>query len=320
MSRGWIRAGVLAARALLGLCITLALRESSRAGAPMMTHQRPVFVGLVMPRRAVPGERVSVRMVADPEDYRGKVKELDVVTAAVEVPVDAAGHPSFDNVVVDMGDGRKQPATRAITFNVPRDSESVPFTIGVSGYPSRTKRLAAAIEPIREQARPSPTYKMQEICPESGVVPIHGPFDGNARDTTVTVGGEQAMVLVETFDAAYFVVPANARNGRNRVKLRKGGREVSFDLFIPEIAITTDRPVLEPGQTAHFKVKLSKLRGARPEAWRAGTPSDVYDASTIGRAAPGFSPPAPTARWCCRSCRPCCSPPSTGRYRRCRCR
>ena len=75
--------------ALLGLCITLALRESSRAGAPMMTRQRSVFVGLVMPRRAVPGERVSVRLVADPEDYRGKVKELDVVTAKVEVPVEA---------------------------------------------------------------------------------------------------------------------------------------------------------------------------------------------------------------------------------------
>src|SRR5579864_4422828 len=222
MSRGEVRATVLALVALLAVCVVLALRELSRAGAPSRTHRRAVFVGLVMPRRARPGERVSVRMVGDPEDYR-KVSELDVVTTEVELPVDEAGHPSFDNVVVDMGDGRKQPATRPITFNVPPEAESVPVTIGVSGYPSHTKHLAATVEPVREQARPSSIYKMQEICPESGVVPIHGPFDGNAQDTSVTVGGEQATVLVETFDAAYFVVPANAQNGRNRVILRKGG-------------------------------------------------------------------------------------------------
>jgi hypothetical protein len=234
MSSGEMRTTVLAAVVVLALGVVLALRGSSRAGTSTMRRHRAVFVGLVMPRRARPGERVSVRMVGDPEDYRNKVSDLDVVTTEVELPVDEAGHPSFDNVVVDMGDGRKQPATRPITFNVPPEGEKVPVVIGVSGYPSRTKHLAAAIEPLREQVRPSPTYKMQEICPESGVVPIHGPFDGNAQDTSVTVGGEQATVLVETFDAAYFVAPANARNGRNRVILRKGGREVSFDLFIPD--------------------------------------------------------------------------------------
>ena len=47
-----------------------------------------------------------------------------------------------------------------IIFDVPCGGENVAVTVGVTGDPSRTKRVAVSIEPLRELARPSSTYMM----------------------------------------------------------------------------------------------------------------------------------------------------------------
>ena len=285
------RSATVVAIATTMLLLVLALAHSFDAASAEGSPRRKVFlIGVVLPRRASPGSRISGSLVANPDDL-AQDPRLIVKRLKVSLPVDAAGKPVLEDVFVDTGYGR-QPALTGFTATVPADGSQLLVACGSGGAVERASRLDFLVQPPTATAKAIPQgYSMLPIESDSGVMAINGPYDGDKSNTRVTVNGWPAAVLAESSDAAYFAVGKRAHPGRNSAVLAQGERAIYFDMVEPQVTITADRTTLKEGESASFKVSV-ELQGMPANAWRAGNPSDAYDTAGAVEHARNFTPPA----------------------------
>lgn len=285
------RSATAVAIAMTMLFFALALADSLDTARAEGPRRRKVFLlGIVIPRRAIPGSRISGSLVVDPDDV-AQDPRLIVKRVKVSLPADAAGKPILKGAFVDTGYGR-QPASAGFTATVPTDGSQLRVACGNADAPERVSRLDFAVQPASESAKASAQgYSMLPIESDSGVMAIHGPYDGDGSNTRVTLNGRPAIVVAESSDAAYFTVGDNTHAGRNRVVLEQAGQVVAFDMFEPDVTIAASRTTLKEGQSADFKVTVT-LQGMPSDLWRAGNPSDAYDTASAIEQARGFTQPA----------------------------
>ena len=283
------RSATAVAIAKTALLLVVALAHSFDAASAEGSQRRKVFlIGVVLPRRASPGSRISGSLVADPDDI-AQDPRLIVKRAKLSLPVDAAGKPILEDVFVDTGYGR-QPGLTGFTATVPADGSQLRVACGSGEAVERASRLDFLVQPPTAKAIPQ-GYSMLPIESDSGVMAINGPYDGDKSNTRVTVNGWPAAVVAESSDAAYFAVGSRAYPGRNSVVLAQRGRAIYFDMVEPQVTITADRTTLKEGESASFKVSV-ELQGMPANAWRAGNPSDAYDTAGAVAHARDFTPPA----------------------------
>lgn len=250
------------------------------ASGALAATRRAVLLGVVVPRHASPGERISGRLVSNPDDYK-PIPGLVVVPVEMNLPVDDSGKPRLDEAYVDDGNGRTAAST-AFTAIVPTDGSSLGLRCG-TGEVSKRIRL-----PIEGTSRPpveSGRYMMQPIVPDSGVSVVHGRFDGDSGNTALTVNGVAATIVAESSDEAYYSLPSGTAEGRNRVVLRQDGKTFNWDVFQPDVAISADRNTLRERESTNFKVTVDALEQMPKSDWRRGNPSDLYDTESAARGA-----------------------------------
>jgi hypothetical protein len=267
--RSWIVAFAVAAFTVLA---ALVLTAAATAAA-----RRAVIVGVVVPRRAQPGARISGRLVLHPEDYEA-VPGLLVARVEMDLPVDAAGRPALDEAFVDTGYGRT-PGAQAFTATVPVDGSALALNCGAEATARRVRLRIGA------DTRAAPVhYTMQPIAPDSGVSVIHGRFDGDINHTDVQVNDAPAKMIAESGGEAYYALPATTVAGRNRVVLKQNGRTFAWDMYQANVAIAAQRTTLEQGESTDIQVTVDGLGEMPPQDWRAGNPSDLYDTARAMRA------------------------------------
>jgi hypothetical protein len=257
-----------------------ALMVAVLASGAIAAARRAVLLGVVVPRQARPGERISGRLVSNPDDYKD-IPGLVVAPVEMNIAVDAAGKPRLDQAYIDNGYG-KSPASSSFTATVPTDGSPLSLTCGTGAV---SKRVRLPIEAATNPPAASEHYTMQPIVPDSGVSVVHGHFDGDSRSTEISVDGVAAMVVAESSDAAYYVLPEQTADGRNRVLLKQDGKTVSWDVFQPDVEISADRSTLHQGESTQFKVTVDALEQMPASDWRRGNPRDLYDTDSAVRAA-----------------------------------
>src|SRR5437870_62566 len=98
MIRGSPRSGAAGVRmAMLAACAFATLAGTFDAVAARRAH----LIGVVLPRDARPGDRISASVVTDPAAYQ------DVPGLRV-IPVDTGASLALGELRIDLGDGRKQ--------------------------------------------------------------------------------------------------------------------------------------------------------------------------------------------------------------------
>ena len=229
------------------------------ASGAIAAARRAVLLGVVVPRQARPGERISGRLVSNPDDYKD-IPGLVVAPVEMNIAVDAAGKPRLDQAYLDNGYG-KSPASSSFTATVPTDGSPLSLTCGTGAV---SKRVRLPIEAATNPPAASEHYTMQPIVPDSGVSVVHGHFDGDSRNTEISVDGVAAMVVAESSDAAYYVLPEQTADGRNRVLLKQDGKTVRWDVFQPDVEISADRSTLHQGESTQFKVTVDASSRCRP--------------------------------------------------------
>jgi hypothetical protein len=283
------RFATIAAIAMAALWLALGIHQPFDAAAGPQ-RQKAFLIGVVLPRHAIPGSRISGSLVVNPDDVEQDPR-LIVKRVKVSLPVDAAGKPNLEDAFVDVGYAR-QSGSAGFSATVPADGSQLRLALGSIDAPEQTSRVDFPVQPSAASRRGSTHgYSMLPIESDSGVMAISGPYDGDSSKTRVTLNGKPAAVVAEASDAAYFAVGKGARAGRNRVVLEQAGRVVSFDMFEPEVTIAADRTVLKEGESAKFRVTV-KLQGMPADEWRAGNPSDSYDTAGAVEHARNFTPPA----------------------------
>ena len=240
---------------------------------------RATLVGVVLPSHARPGTLISGLVVVNPDDYEG-IPGLKVVRTEIPLAKDSSEQIALREVSIETGDGVKQRADRSFTARVGADG-GVPLAITNSRSQQGTQRLRATVENATTAAGETRGYAMLPVTSDSGVMVIHGSFSGDARGTAISLNGQPVKKLAETSDAAYFEVPQTTRPGRNHVELREGARSASLDLFAPSLTIRAGQTKLERGQSTEFHVNVSGLDQLPASAWRAGTPSELFDLGAL---------------------------------------
>lgn len=268
----------VASAVLLGAFATMIVARP--APVAFAATRRAILLGVVVPRHASPGERISGRLVSNPDDYK-PIPGLIVVPVEMNIPVDPSGKPRLDEAYVDNGQGRR-PANSAFTATIPTDGSPLGLSCG-TGAQSKHIRL-----PIEGTSRPpveSGHYTTQPLVPDSGVSVVHGRFDGDSGNTEVSVNGVAATIVAESADEAYYSMPSQTADGRNRVLLKQDGKTFSWDVFQADVKINADRNTLREGESANVKVTVDALEQMPKSDWRRGNPSDLYDTASAVRTA-----------------------------------
>jgi len=256
----WARIAILAA------CAFAMLAGAFDATAARRAH----LIGVVLPRDARPGDRISASVVTDPAPYQ------DVPGLRV-VPIDTGASLALTELQIDLGDGRSQAASGPLVVLVPRDGGKIPVSVQNNGRTIAEKQVALAPGGLTP-SRASRDFTMPSVCAVDRVQAIHGPFGGDSTQTSIDVASSRARVLAESPRGAYFEVPDDVSPGTQQVKVREASKSVSFAVQMVGVQLAADKLTLHAGEDTDFTARVS---GLKPEQGRlrAGSPSDLYDSA-----------------------------------------
>src|SRR6266851_2237411 len=251
-----------------------------------VTQTTATLVGVVLPTDGRPGEKMSGRVVTDPKKYAG-IPALRVVEMELPLARGEDGRATLQGLVVDLGDGRAQPADGVLTVEIPRNADRIQLSVRREGSPTLLVRRDLPIgsgRPLGTTA--ASAYQTSPIYAAGGVLAIRGPLDGNGNTTDIRVNDQQTTIIAETPRAVYFLLPDGISAGVAHVTLSEGLRRSSFSIAVVRIEITADRLQLVKGEQTPYHVVVSGPEGLSPSAWRGGVSSDLVDESNVSKLAP----------------------------------
>ena len=136
--------------------LTLFMPGIPAHGAPRQTNapaqDQMLVIGVITLTQVSPGEDTSASVTTEPDKY-AEIPALQVVRA--QIPASAAqkestggprGVASLKGVVVDMGDGQKQPADGPLLRKVPAEAAQLAFDVYLSDHPESP--IAHGIVPV----------------------------------------------------------------------------------------------------------------------------------------------------------------------------
>lgn len=280
MLRSWYR-GSWVLLAVIAACAFALLAGAVESMAARRAH----LVGVVIPRDARPGDKISGSAVKDPE-------ALNDVPALRVIPLETGADVALSELAIDLGDGRKQRADGPLVVMVPRDADKIPVSVEKDGHTLAEKQVTLSEGGAVSPSASRPAYTMPSICPVDRVQAIRGPFAGDSTKTSIEVAHSHARILAESPRAAYFEIPDEVNPGTKQIKLREAGRTVSFEVDIVGIQLNADKLALHAGEDTNFTATVTGIKPGTSH-WRSSSPSDLFDlaASPTAVAAPQTGAP-----------------------------
>jgi len=116
---------------------------------------------------------------------------------------------------------------------------------------------------------------MPPICTD-GVQVCHGPFDGRAANTEITIEINHqpvpVRVITETPRESFCLLPDNPGAGTCRVVVHEGPVEVSFTTCFMNLSMSAVKLRLMKGESTEFSATVSGPEHWPAEVWRPGAP------------------------------------------------
>lgn len=233
------RKSLMVAVAVCMLPLAASIQSASAA-------RKAMLVGVVLPRDARPGDRVSGSILMYPGAVAG-VSGLHVEKTSLELDEDQPRKATLSGIVIDAG-VQKRPADSNFIADIPPGAKSVHLTF------TRDDQQIAAVDVPIEASTSEPlicgasdwTYGTEQDGSKSkfrtpvtycyaGMEVIAGDFGGDAQQTKILMGGNEARIVAESPRYCYFLTPRNASPGRNKVTVTEGVHVVSFDVAVPRM-------------------------------------------------------------------------------------
>jgi hypothetical protein len=221
----------------------------------------------------------------------------------------------LSGLVVDMGDGRKQPADGPITWIPQPGARTVTlYQRNGSGSPVATATIpnpssgtltapisdesaAFANEPVSTRIEPPATnsvapisntasvvtssYTMPPVVANGGVQVIHGDTVGNSNNMKVTVNDVPARIVAAKEGTVIWKVPETLEPGSYDVAFSPGPGKpaVKLPLYVLGLTITADQPELIRGQRTRMRVTVT-LKRLPASLWQSELPpAELVDLS-----------------------------------------
>jgi len=219
-------------------------------------------IGIVMVVGGIPGEPVSASLVTDFERMRN-IQGLSVVTFPVDSTV------SLENLVVDTGDGKPQPADQPVLAIIPVDGPALTFLISRKDRPNQPVAMPVIPVDTTPQPEPPPNEYVAPAVPDNGVLQILGPIPGDTIHMHATADNQPARILTSRSGAGFIDTLTATTPGEHELKFYDADGAELFTLPFYAVRTTAVHPngVLHPGQTAKSSFVLNGPESFPADAW-----------------------------------------------------
>lgn len=278
--------------------------ESARKTArqePKIEHMQPLTpvqppittvnkeVGLVLPAQARPGERISGRVVQNPEQYE-RMPGLTVTRVAV--PFESVGEASrLWGWYFEAPGESQQRADGPITLVVPRGGSGLNITFRQAGDPAHSvsKMLNFPQSSAKKQQSPK-SFKAAALCVKGELCTVQGPFGGDSSKTFAAFEDRPATIVAETSDAAYVSIPQLTEPGSRPLFIAEGTKVIALPVVVAGFFVKNNERELQPGETLIVFPTLEGPGEIPDPEWRTGNfpPSNLEQARQL---VPGFQLP-----------------------------
>lgn len=155
-----------------------------------------------------------------------------------------------------------------------------PAPPNVQTPPSQAPLDQTVPEPYRRHPLPPPTFSGQRVPDPNDPEPfrtgpvaqagrpisITGPFDGDASNTKVSVGGQAGVILAETPRGAV-VQPLPTKPGSTTVEVQEGSKTQTLKTNTLKVSLAIDKSTLVRGEQAQAHVTVEGLEGMPKQAF-----------------------------------------------------
>jgi len=246
-------------------------------------------VGLILPARIRPGDRVSGSVVEGPSDYE---RLPGIVVTRVALPFASSGAAStLSGWTLEISGEPPQPADGPIALTVPPGQLELAILFRQTDNAGSPVSKAISVPHTASAKAKAPTsYLAPAICLKGQPCVIHGPFSGDSNKTFAAVEERPARIVAETSDTAYIAIPDRTEAGMRPLVIAEGSKAVAFPMVVAEFSLAPDRRNLSKGQTLLVYPTIDGPQELPDPLWLPGN----YPTSNLEEAReliPGFQVP-----------------------------
>jgi hypothetical protein len=226
-------------------------------------------VGLVLPAEVRSGERVSGRVVENPDPYDGMP---GVTVTRVAIPFESVGEASrLWGWFFEAPNEGQQRADGPITFVVPSAGAGLNVTFRQAGdlAHSVSKTLNFPAVQAKKQAPPK-SYKAAALCLKGQLCLVSGPFSGDSGKTLAAFEDRPATIVAETSDSAYISIPQLTEPGARPLFIEEGSQVIAFPIVVGDFFIKNNGRELQAGQNLIVFPTLDGPGDIPDPQWRTG--------------------------------------------------
>jgi len=219
---------------------------------------------------------------------------LNVTKSTIHVPKDAATASLLDNLRIRTRDGVEHRAIDPICVDnievLRGGAEAIYGSDAVAGVVNFvTGRPDAA------PAGDAYTYNFfaEPFLNPSQVQIVRGPFDGRGPGTGVDISGQPGVILAETAEALFWLLPEGLAHGTASLTITDSGRGARFPVYVLGLAMSAEQLKLLRGQSTAMQATVFGPELIPADAWKAGDVSATVDLKLVSRLFPDFKVPKP---------------------------
>lgn len=262
------------------------MKPKSPVQAPITTINKEV--GVILPVHLRLGQRVSGRVVEDPDRFAG---EPELMVVRVTLPMESAGDAAhLSGWTFELKGAEAQPADDPISFLVPSVPGAMEFTLRQAADPAiAVSGKLQLSKPALKQAPAPKSYQSPALCFKAGVCVVTGSFSGDSRNTFAAFDNVPASIVAETDGAAHIDVPRFMNLGPATLIVAEGTRVEAMMMVVAELALAPNHEAIPAGQNMVTILRVDGVQELSDAQWHYG----VYPASNLEKAralVPGFNP------------------------------
>ena len=127
----------------------------------------------------------------------------------------------------------------------------------------------------------------------SQVQRILGPFDGLGAGTSVDAGGKPGLILAETPQSLFWLLPEDVPHGSVSLTITDAGRGARFPVYVLGLAMSAEHLKLLRGQSTRMEATVFGPELIPADSWKAGDVSATVDLKLVSQLFPDFRIPKP---------------------------
>ena len=265
---------------------SLRMQPKGPVQSPIATSTKEI--GLVLPARFVPGQRMSGSLVEDPDRYSA---EPELLVVRVKLPMDQAGDASrLGSWTFEWNGATPQPADGPISFVVPAGNLPMAFTLREAGDPAIAVPGSVQIpKSIAPSSSVPAGFHSPALCFAGGICTVTGKFSGDSRNIFVSFGSDPARVIAETDSAAYVDVPRFMNFGPAALIVAQGTKVQAMMMVVARLWVTPNFEATDAGLSTITALRVEGVSQLSDDQWHYG----VFPGSSLEKAGalvPGFNP------------------------------